>query len=145
MKTCVLLILGGLALPLILSGCGSPEDIEIGIEAPLQVKKGDEFVVVARVANTAKKTQTLVSLDIGDKYLDGVAIVKTEPGYKEAGHVPIDNTMSYVFKVPVDAGEEIQVHLYAKAIKSGDYKSEVDFCINSEFSFLTKPIRTIVE
>ena len=145
MKTYVLLILGGLALPMMASGCGSPKDIEIGIEAPLQVEKGDEFVVVARVANTATKTQTLVSLDIGDKYLDGIAIVKTEPGYKEASHVPIDNTMSYVFKAPVEAGEEIQVLLYAKAIKSGDYKSEVDFCINSEFSFLTKPVRTIVE
>ncbi len=124
---------------------GSPENISVDILAPLQVKKGDEFVITACVSNSAKNGQTLVSLDIGDKYMEGIAILKTDPNHKEASHVPIDNTMSYVFRLPVQPGEEKRVLLHAKAIKAGDFNSEIDFCINSDVMFLTKGVRTIVE
>jgi len=125
--------------------CDSPQNVEIGITAPIQAKKGEEFVIVTTVKNTASEPQTLVSLDIGDAYLNGIAILRTEPDFREASHIPIDNTMSYVFKLTIDEGNDVEVLLYAKAIKSGDHRSEIDFCINSEFSFITKPIRTIVD
>ena len=128
-----------------LSGCGSPKNVEVDIQAPLQVKEGDDFVITATVSNSASKTQTLVSLDIGDEYLVGIAVLKTEPRHKEATHVPIDNTMSYVFDLPMKPGEEVRILLHSKAVKTGDHKSEIDFCINSDASFLSKSVRTIVE
>lgn len=128
-----------------LAGCGSPQNVSVGIQAPLQVKQGDAFVITATVSNYASKAQTLVSLDIGDKYLQGIAIVKTEPEHQEATHVPIDNTMSYVFKITVKPGEERRVLLHAKALKQGDFNSEIDFCINSDVMFLSKGVRTLVE
>jgi hypothetical protein len=134
-----------LLLAFVSSQCDSPQNVEIGITAPIQAKMGEEFVIVTTVKNTASEPQTLVSLDIGDAYLNGIAILRTEPDFREASHIPIDNTMSYVFKLTIDEGDDVEVWLYAKAIKSGDHRSEIDFCINSEFSFITKPIRTIVD
>lgn len=119
--------------------------MEIGIQAPSNVRKGDNFVVTATVRNSASKPQTLVSLDVGDKYLEGIAILKTDPNHQEATHIPIDNTMSYVFNLPLKPGEARQILLYAKAVKAGDYYSEIDFCINSDTSFLSKTVRTVVE
>lgn len=138
-------LLAILILVIVLCGCGEPKNIVVGVEAPLQVTNGDEFIIIATVENTASRQQTLVSLDIADAYLDGIAILRTEPDNKESSHVPIDNTMSYVFKLPIDAGEHLKIKLHAKAVKPGDYNAEIDFCINSEISFLSKSIRTIVE
>ena len=130
---------------LMLSACKSPKHIEVMIDAPIQVNTNDEFVITATVKNTASNEQKLVSLDIGNKYLKGIAIIKTEPDNSESFYVPIDNTFSYVFNIPIKAGEEIKVKLYAKALKKGDFNAEVDFCINSDTSFLTKSIRTVVQ
>lgn len=134
-----------LMMVILLAGCGSPEDIHVGVESPLNVSQGDEFIILSTVQNTASKKQELVSIDIADSYLDGIAILRTEPDHREATHVPIDNTMSYVFKLPIAAGEQKVIKFYAKAIKHGDHNAEIDFCINSGISFLSRSIRTIVE
>jgi hypothetical protein len=134
-----------LVVVLSLLACASPENVTVGMQAPISVAKGDEFLILATVENTAPTVQTLVSLDIGDAYLDGIAIMKTEPDNKEAFHVPLDKTMSYVFDIPVYPGDQVEIVLLAKAVRTGDFNSEIDFCINTDFSFLTKPIRTIVE
>jgi hypothetical protein len=134
-----------LVIAAVLWGCESPKNVEIDVQAPPTARKGDEFVITATVRNTALKPQTLVSLDVGDKYLNGIAILKTDPNHKEATHVPIDNTMSYVFGLPLKPGEGRRILLYAKAVKTGDHNAEIDFCINSDTSFLSKNVRTIVE
>ena len=129
-----------------LLGCGGkPKNFEAEVKLPLNVKKGDEFVIVAKVNNTAAKQQKLVAIDIADTYLEGIAILRTEPNHKEAVHAPIGDYMSYKFDLPVGAGEQKLIKFYAKAVKQGDYSSQIDFCVNSEFDFFSKFIRTIVE
>ena len=124
-----------LLLVISLYNCGSPKNIVVGIEAPLQVTNGDEFIIVCTGKNSASKQQTLVSIDIADDYIDGIAILRTEPDNEESFHVPIDNTMSYVFKLPIEAGEHLEIKLHAKAVKQGDYNGYIDSCINSDISF----------
>lgn len=132
-------------LVLSLAACSDPKNVVLGVQAPLRVNNGDKFVITASVENTAPETQTLVSLDIGDAYLEGIAILRTEPDNKQASHVPIDDTMSYEFDLPVEAGGRIEIKLFAEAVQAGDHNSHIDFCINSEYLFLTKPLRTIVK
>ncbi len=91
------------------------------------MKKGDEFVIVAKVNNTAAKQQKLVGIDIADTYLEGIAILRTEPNHKEAVHAPLGDAMSYKFDLPVGAGEQKLIKFYVKAVKQGDYNSEIDF------------------
>jgi hypothetical protein len=133
-----------LACALALAACSSPKDVEIKIDAPVEVRRGETFEIRATVQNTASKPQRLVSLDVGDRYLKGIAVVGTEPAFKSASHVPIDDTMSYTFDLPLPPGERRTVVFTARAVAAGDHASEVDFCINSETSFLSYPVRTIV-
>ncbi len=130
---------------LLLIGCSSPENVEVSVDAPTAVAQGERFEIRARVLNTATKTQTLVDLDIADKYLDGIVIESTEPRFSEAIHIPIRNVMSYSFDLPIEPGEELVVVLRAYAARPGDYAGTFDFCINSETSFISYPARTIVE
>ena len=137
-------------LPIVLAaltcGCGgSPKNIDVDVQVPPTAKSGQEFVITATVENHAATAQKLISLDIGDKYLDGVAILSTEPNYKDTMHTPILKTRSYEFDLMVKPGEKIQVLLHAKAVKTGDFNSEIDFYINSNSSSLTRSLRTIVE
>jgi hypothetical protein len=137
-------------LPIILAaltcGCGgTPKDIDVDVQVPPTAKSGQEFVITATVENHAATTQKLISLDIGDQYLDGIAIVSTEPNYHDTQHVPILNQRSYEFDMPVKPGEKVQILLHARAVKTGDRNSEIDFYINSNSSSLTRSLRTTVE
>jgi len=137
-------------LPIVLAaltcGCGgTPKDIDVDIQAPPVAKSGEEFIITATVENHAAKAQKLISLDIGDQYLDGIAILSTEPNYHDTVHVPILKTRSYEFDLPVKPGEKIHVLLHARAVKTGDLNSEIYFYINSNPSSLTRSLRTTVE
>ena len=143
-KTTKLLLTLFMAISLL--GCGGqPKNFEAEVKLPLNVKKGDEFVIIAKVNNTAAKQQKLVGIDISDTYLEGIAILRTEPNHKEAFHAPMGHYMSYKFDLPVGAGEQKLIKFYVKAVKQGDYNSDVAFWVNSEFDFFSKNIRTIVE
>ena len=126
-------------------GCETPENVICSIECPITVNKGDEFIITVNVKNIDSKKQTLVSLDIGDEYLAGIAILKTIPDYYDLMHIPIDQTVSYTYNLNIGPGDTSTIKLYAKALSIGDYSSEIDFCINSSLSFLSKSIRTLVE
>jgi hypothetical protein len=133
-----------LAIVLFLQAC-SPQGVKVSADAPPTVAKGDRFEIRAKVLNTSSEQQTLCDLDIADGYLEGIIIEGTRPEYTEAWHVPIDNTMSYSFDLPLSPGEAAVVVLSAYAAKRGDYSGEIDFCINTEYNYLSAPVRTIVE
>ncbi len=150
----VLLICGGIAGVLCLSCIGgiawvysiakAPENINIQVDAPLEVSNGDRFVVTIRIENTASETQVLHSIDVWDRYLEGIAIVSTEPAYRQSYHVPIDNTQAFEFYRDIGPYETITITLNATAVSPGDFNSFFDACINSDISYLTFPIRTVV-
>ncbi len=135
-----------LAMALSLHGCASPSDVTIKIaDAPVEVRQGQRFSFTCTVTNTAEKDQELVSLDVADEYLEGIVVVGTDPAFKEATHIPLDNTMSYGYNIPLVRGKPVNVVFDCYAAKPGDYSGEVDFCINNDSSFLSYPIRTIVK
>ena len=150
----VLLICGVIAGGLCLSCIGgiawvysiakAPENINIQVDAPLEVRTGDQFVVTIRIENTANETQVLHSIDIWDHYLEGIAIGSTEPAYRQSYHVPIDNTQAFEFYRDIGPYETITITLNATAVSPGDFNSFFDACINSDISYLTYPIRTVV-
>ena len=150
----ILLICGGIASVVCLSCIGGilwmysavqePENIVIQVASPLEVSNGDQFVVTIQIENTASETQVLHSIDVWDQYLEGIAIVSTEPAFRQSYHVPIDNTQAFEFYRDIGPYETITITLNATAIAPGDFNSFFDVCINSDMSFLTYPIRTVV-
>ncbi len=121
-----------------------PGDVEVAIEAPLEVSQGERFTIVVRVRNGAGKKRTLVDLDVADEYLSGIVIENSQPPFKDAMHVPIDNTLSYSFDIPIAAGGETVVEFAAYAAHRGDFQGDIDFCIDSGVSCLSYPVRTLV-
>jgi len=150
----VLLICGGIAGVLCISCIGgiawvysiakAPENITIQVDAPLDVRNGDQFVVTIQIENTADETQVLHSIDVWDHYLEGIAIVSTEPAYRQSYHIPIDNTPSFEFYLDIGPHETLTITFSATAVSPGDFNSFFDACINSDISCLTYPIRTVV-
>ena len=150
----VLLICGGIAGVLCISCIGgiawvysiakAPENITIQVDAPLEVRNGDQFVVTIQIENTADETQVLHSIDVWDHYLEGIAIVSTEPAYRQSYHIPIDNTQSFEFYLDIGPHETLTITFSATAVSPGDFNSFFDACINSDISYLTFPIRTVV-
>ena len=121
-----------------------PTDIEISVDAPLEVSQGERFTIVVRVYNADKKARELVDLDVADEYLEGIVIESSDPPFSDALHLPVDNTLSYSFDIMVAAGEEEVITFHAYAAHAGDYFGDIDFCIDSGVSCLSYPVRTIV-
>lgn len=122
-----------------------PEDIEVSVDAPAQVAEGETFRIVARARNTGDEDRSLVDLDLADEYLAGIMILDTEPGYHGSMHVPIDNTVSYKFELPIPPGGEAEVTFEAQALTAGDFAGDFDFCIDSETTCLSSHVRTLVQ
>ena len=150
-KTWVWIVVLCVVAPLLLVGSciawllEEPENVDITVEAPLTVMKGEPFVIDIQVTNTSEEPQLLHSVDVYDAYLKGIAIEHTEPKYLQAFHVPIDNTQSYEFKQEIPPGGTVTVRFHAVGVKPGDYSAYVDVCINTGTNFLTYPLRTVVE
>jgi hypothetical protein len=139
-----------LAAPALLSllvGCGAfelPEDVEVRAEAPVSASTDEAFKVVLTVRNTGSETKTLVDVDIADEFLEGVVIQSMDPPFKDAMHIPFDNTQSYSMDLPVPPGQTVTVTVNAYAAHAGDWSGDVDFCIDSAVSCISYPMRTIV-
>ncbi len=142
----VLLILG-------LGGCfvavkyllEEPEGVEVSVDAPARVTEGETFRIVARARNTGDEDRSLVDLDLADEYLEGIMILDTEPGNRGSMHVPIDNTVSYKFELPIPPGGTAEVTFEAQALAAGDFAGDFDFCIDSETTCLSSHVRTLVD
>ena len=138
-----------LALVVLIASLGceafeGPENVDISVDAPVSVQVGQEFGITLTIRNTDSSTQTLVDVDIADEYLEGVVVQETNPAFKDAMHVPFDNTQSYSMDMTLPVGREVTVTISAYAAHAGDYAGDIDFCINSAVSCLSYPVRTII-
>lgn len=108
-----------------------PEGVSMWIESPESVKVGEEFEILAHINNESDSTVTLQSFDIGDSYLSGVSILKSDPQFSDVSHIPIDNTMEHLFNTEIPSGTHLVVTLNAKAMSVGQHQGDFDFCVNS--------------
>ena len=121
-----------------------PKDMRIAIEAPATVARGQEFELVVQVINERSKNPLAVdSIDIGEEYLKGFAVLSCEPAFSASTKVPIDESRSYEFKAHVPPGGTNQFVFKLQARKTGRYSGEVDVC--EGMRFLTMVVETQVE
>lgn len=141
----LLVVLGGLGTCLGLRWLATePDGVRVEVTAPLHVTLGESFRVVAVARNTSERPRTLVDLDIARSYLDGVAVESSRPPFRDAMHVPIDETLSHSFDLSIAPGAEARIELTMRAVRAGDFTGDVDFCIDSEVRCLSYPVRTLV-
>lgn len=115
---------------------------EIAVEAPARVERGSEFVISVRIHNTSGEEMLLDSVDVAQTYLEGVTIAQTEPPYRDS--IQIFGYTSYDFRRPIPVGGNLELELQALALQAGDYRGEIDICLNAGFSCRTFQVRTMI-
>jgi len=140
MKKLTLLIL----TPILLISCSTPQNIVVNIEAPTQAVIGEPFEIVITVENQSESSQTIQSIDIGNKYLEGILLSESNPAFTESWDFPAFGFMSFDYKTEIPASESTQVALTMEAILAGDYSASFDVCINTEANCIYNVVRTVV-
>jgi hypothetical protein len=138
---CILgaLILGGSWLG---SSIEEPTGVEVEVNVPLQIRKGQGFLILVTLRETSGKAQELDSIDIAEDYLEGIAIERTEPNFKESFSFLGFQTYDFMKEIP--ANGELVVRFFAVGVQTGDFSGDMDVCINGPGNCLTYPIRSVV-
>lgn len=122
-----------------------PENVTMGVDAPVSVIKGEPFTIEVRVENLAAEPQMLDSIDIAEGYLAGIAIRSSDPPFLESYSLPVVDFRSYTLGQSIAAGETLVVRFDAVGLQAGDYAGEIDVCVGSGSACATFVIRTLVE
>ena len=83
------------------NSCDEVKDIIIEFDVPISVKLEDNFFINIVVKNTSSKEQTLKSIDIGNDYLDGIAIYNWTPAYHDSYSVIGFDMTTYTYDLPI--------------------------------------------
>lgn len=125
------------------SAISPPTDVELGVIAPGSAKVGETFGILVRVTNTAADTQVLDSIDIQLDYLEGIRIESTDPPYSDTFEV--FGYQSYTLLQDIPPGRELVVQFTASAVAAGNYRGDIDICINTGGNCTTRVLHTVVE
>lgn len=99
------------------------------LTVPVTVNVGESFDIVAHVFHSADTTQLLHSIDIGESYLQGVAIISSEPEFLDEFLLD-DGTYTHTLLADIPAGDGADVIFHAVALKSGNWKGAFDVCFD---------------
>jgi len=144
--TCLLLFLAAVAVVVlfVFHVAQDPTGMQIAIEAPATVARGQEFQLAVMVINDrTDETLEVGSIDIADEYLAGFTVVSTEPSFTTSTQVPVDESRSYEFKQRIPPGATNQFMFKLRARKAGVFSGEVDVC--EGMRFMTMVVETVVE
>lgn len=132
-----------LIITIFISGCATPKDIGFKNDLPIEVNQGEEFVFTITINNDDTKEREVRSIDISNKFLEGVAIVRTEPQVKQ--EYDAFGQRIFEFKSKMSQKSENKFIFTAKAVKVGDFSGDLDICIDGDSSCIFSKVRTIVK
>ncbi len=134
----------------LLSACAKPipapdlTGVMLWVNSPAFVEVGEIFTFEAHIRNASGKTITLETIDIGNSYLEKVAILETNPEHYSRSDVS-DGTTAFWYEMPVGDGQYLIVEFKARAAEAGIHQGNFDFCIDSvnycEYRIVTTPTK----
>lgn len=120
------------------------EGVAVTVNSPADVVVGQTFDLEVMVKNERSgKVLQLSDVDIAEVYLAGFTVLAMNPTPKSNRHVPIDNSRSFTFDVPVSAGASRSFIFTLRAEKLGIYRGDVDVCEGTRF--ITGMAQTVVK
>jgi len=122
-----------------------PENIHVNVDVPLLVSKGEPFAVVVTIENLVDESRLLDSIDIDDKYLEGIALTGAEPPFFESYSLALLDQQSYTFEQGIPPTGILVVKFDAIAVRTGDFSGQIDVCIDTASNCLPFTTRTVVE
>jgi hypothetical protein len=121
------------------------EGVSVEVSVPLHVKQGSQFELTIQISNRTSEEQKLKSIKIDKDYLEAIAIIKTEPNYKNVSNKFLGNQKVYEFQLPIDTKKETEFKFYAEALKKGRYIPKIEVDTTYEFSSFNKEINAIID
>ncbi len=125
------------------SAISPPSEVDLGVIVPAQAEVGESFNILVRVNNSAGETQVLDSIDIELSYLEGVRIESTDPPYSDTFEV--FGYQSFTLLQDIPPGGEVEVQFQATAVAAGNYRGDIDICINTGGNCSTRVLHTAIE
>ena len=138
----LLCVCSGIGL-LVYKAAQGPSNIRVSVECPTKVAASEDFKITFLVKNTASRSQTINSIDIFNSYLDGFTINKVQPPVQSESSM--FGMRTFVLKKEIQPGDQVAVTFDATAIQPGVYTGDADICINNQFTFTTRVLKTIVD
>lgn len=120
-----------------------PQDVVITAELPGEINLGEGIILSVSVKNTSAKAQRIDSLDISQRFVEGLAVDSSEPPWTLAFTVLDDE--SYQFGIDIPPGEERTIRFQGKPPRAGTFSGEVDVCIGNGAICSTVPLKTTVK
>jgi hypothetical protein len=133
---------GFLLLAWVVSEAKPPEGITSTVNAPAEVAAGDSFQITVTVRNDGVESQRFVAIDVYEGYTNGIMLQSSDPPW--SGSTVMFGISTYEYGLDIPPGGEQVVVLNARALRPGDYADDLDVCINSELSFVSQVVRTVV-
>jgi hypothetical protein len=120
-----------------------PEDVDISVVCPTQIRSGDAFDVQVRINNLANRARVLDSIDVYDGFLAGALIQRSTPPWRNSSHL-YGAFVTYDFQMDIPAHAETVVTFRAQALKEGDFMDDWAVCVDSPSSCAYEVLRTII-
>lgn len=121
------------------------EGVSVEVSVPLHVKQGSQFEITIQISNHTSEEQKLKRIKIDKDYLEAIAIIKTEPNYKNVSNKFFGNQKVYEFQLPIDTKKETEFKFYAEALKKGRYIPNIEVDTTYEFFSFNKEINAIID
>ena len=113
------------------------------LTVPVSVVVGESFDIVAHVTHNADENQLLHSIDIGESYLEGIAITSSTPDFSESYYLD-DGTYTHTLLTDVPAGDGVDIVFHAVALESGNWKGAFDVCFDDGINCSFYTVSTFV-
>lgn len=121
------------------------EGVAVQVSVPTHVKQGSQFEITLQVKNNTSKEQKLKEVKIDKEYLDAIAIIKTEPNYKNVSDRLFSNQKVYEFQSPIGSHKKTKFIFYAEAIEQGEYRPKFDVDTTYELFSLNKEVNAFID
>ncbi|QLC49561.1 zinc ribbon domain-containing protein [Methanolobus zinderi] len=100
-----------------------PDTILMNVQTPSLVQSDQEFDIVVSIMNNGTEPQILGSIVIPDEYLEGIAIISSDPQFKQTSSTFGEEYHHYDIDIP--AGKEQIITFKAIGINAGVFSARV--------------------
>lgn len=101
---------------------------EAVVDAPEVVQVGEVFEIKVDIVHSSNEVQYLHSVDIGETYLNGVAVISSDPNFSEV-YLLDDGTYTHFLGVDIPANG-LALTFNAVALKVGNWQGAFDICFD---------------
>jgi hypothetical protein len=119
-----------------------PEGVSLNVVAPSQATVGQAFTVKVTITNASANPVQVRDIDVGEEYLAGIMVESVDPKPASSSVAMGYHTNTMNQTVPVNGSLTVTFNM--KALSAGDHMGDIDVYLDSDFTFVSNGLRTIV-